>query len=93
MVVRHEPATTVAERARARAAAAPAPRAVVSEQVYESRLELARIMLADQDPDVASIAAQLFQRTSPPKRWPGTCSGPTLPARLRVVVSHAELCE
>jgi hypothetical protein len=29
--------------------------------VYESRLELARIMLADQDPEVTAIAAQPFQ--------------------------------
>lgn len=33
--------------------------------VYESRLELARIMLADQDREVASIAAQPFQLTGP----------------------------
>jgi hypothetical protein len=28
---------------------------------YESRLELARVMLADQDRDVVAIAAQPFQ--------------------------------
>jgi hypothetical protein len=33
--------------------------------LYESRLELARIMLADQDPEVAAIAAQPFQLTGP----------------------------
>lgn len=30
---------------------------------YESRLELARIQLADLDPDVVGIAAQPFQPT------------------------------
>jgi hypothetical protein len=33
--------------------------------VYESRLELARIMLADQDPDVVAIAAQPFRMAGP----------------------------
>lgn len=33
--------------------------------VYESRLELARLMLADFDPRVASIAAQPFHMTGP----------------------------
>lgn len=33
--------------------------------VYESRLELARIMLADQDPGVAGIAAQPFRMAGP----------------------------
>jgi hypothetical protein len=32
---------------------------------YESRLELARVMLADQDRDVVAIAAQPFQLTGP----------------------------
>jgi hypothetical protein len=32
---------------------------------YESRLELARIMLADFDPSVVSIAAQPFQLSGP----------------------------
>jgi hypothetical protein len=35
--------------------------------VYESRLELARIMLADHDPEVSAIAAQPFQLTGPDK--------------------------
>jgi hypothetical protein len=33
--------------------------------VYESRLELARLLLADQDPDVVAMAAQPFLLTGP----------------------------
>lgn len=40
--------------------------------VYESRLELARLMLADQDPRVAVIAAQPFLVTAPGR---GGCGG------------------
>lgn len=43
---------------------------------YESRLELARIILADFDPEVVRIAARPFQLSWPRRRGPARAAGP-----------------
>lgn len=51
--------------------------------VYESRLELARILLADRDSDVVAIAAQPFLLEGSTTSAPSACAGSTTRPRRR----------
>jgi len=59
--------------------------------VYESRLELARIMLADFDPSVAGIAAQPLLLTGAGARDLAPCPGSAAGWRGRR--DHGDRCE